>query len=148
MFTLSVSYLDRPIISACNSCTEYISRFIDGILQAHAKGLDYYRHIISGDGNFEKELDKLKSYFMKRNYPLHIVEHANSKSKSLSRDVRGMFEKNCLFLSGDFKFQVSPKSAHSMPPKNSPWLEMQSFNRCIHFLKASRYADLGTVIRY
>ena len=23
-----------------------------------------------------------------------------------------------------------------------------SFNRCIHFLKASRYADLGTVIRY
>ena len=25
---------------------------------------------------------------------------------------------------------------------------MQSFSRCIHFLKASRYADLGTVIRY
>ena len=23
---------------------------------------------------------------------------------------------------------------------------MQSFSRCIHFLKASRYADLGTVI--
>ena len=40
------------------------------------------------------------------------------------------------------------KSAHSMPSKNSPWLEMQSFNRCIHFLKASRNADLDTVIRY
>ena len=24
-------------------------------------------------------------------------------------NIRGMFEKNCLFLSGDFKFQVSPK---------------------------------------
>ena len=35
-----------------------------------------------------------------------------------------------------------------MPSKYSPWLEMQSFSRCIHFLKASRYADLGTVIRY
>ena len=23
--------------------------------------------------------------------------------------LRGMFEMNCLFLSGDFKFQVSPK---------------------------------------
>ena len=31
-----------------------------------------------------------------------------------------------------------------MPSKYSPWLEMQSFSRCIHFLKASRYADLGT----
>ena len=35
-----------------------------------------------------------------------------------------------------------------MPSKYSPWPEMQSFSRCIHFLKASRYADLGTVIRY
>ena len=35
-----------------------------------------------------------------------------------------------------------------MPSKYSPWLEMQSFSRCIHFLKASRYTDLGTVIRY
>ena len=24
-------------------------------------------------------------------------------------NIRGMFEMNCLFLSGDFKFQVSPK---------------------------------------
>ena len=31
---------------------------------------------------------------------------------------------------------------------SSPWLEMQSFSRCIHFLKVSQYADLGTVIRY
>ena len=35
-----------------------------------------------------------------------------------------------------------------MPSKNYPWLEMQNFSRCNHFLKASRYADLGTVIRY
>ena len=29
--------------------------------------------------------------------------------------VRGMFEMNCLFLSGDFKFQVSPKVLMSCP---------------------------------
>ena len=40
------------------------------------------------------------------------------------------------------------QSTHFMPSKYSPWLEMQSFSRCIHFLKVSRYADLGTVIRY
>ena len=46
-----------------------------------------YRRIISDDENFEKELDKLKSYFMKRNYPQHIVDHAFQKARSLSRDV-------------------------------------------------------------
>ena len=46
-----------------------------------------YRRIISEDENFEKELDKLKSYFMKRNYPSHIVDHAFQKASSLSRDV-------------------------------------------------------------
>ena len=30
-------------------------------------------------------------------------------------DIRGMFEMNCLFLSGDFKFQVSPKVLISCP---------------------------------
>ena len=30
-------------------------------------------------------------------------------------DIRGMFEMNCLFLSGDFKFQVSPKVLSSCP---------------------------------
>ena len=30
-------------------------------------------------------------------------------------NVRGMFEMNCLFLSGDFKFQVSPKVLISCP---------------------------------
>ena len=29
--------------------------------------------------------------------------------------LRGMFEMNCLFLSGDFKFQVSPKVLISSP---------------------------------
>ena len=29
--------------------------------------------------------------------------------------LRGMFEMNCLFLSGDFKFQVSPKVLISCP---------------------------------
>ena len=29
--------------------------------------------------------------------------------------IRGMFEMNCLFLSGDFKFQVSPKVLISCP---------------------------------
>ena len=49
-----------------------------------------------------------------------------------------------------WRLQISsePKSTHFMPSKYSPWLEMKSFSRCIHFLKATRYADLGTVIRY
>ena len=61
-----------------------------------------------------------------------------------TRDVR-----NELLIS-IWRLQISskPKSTHFMPSKYSPWLEMQSFSRCIHFLKASRYADLGTVIRY
>ena len=41
-----------------------------------------------------------------------------------------------------------PKRAHSMLLKYSPLLEAQSFSRCIHFLKASWYADFGIVIRY
>jgi hypothetical protein len=64
--------------------------------------------------------------------------------KRISCILRGMFEMYCLFLSGDFKFHVSSKVAQ----KYSSWLLMQSSSRCIHFLKASRYADLGTVIRY
>ena len=61
-----------------------------------------------------------------------------------TRDVR-----NELLIS-IWRLQISslPKSTHFMPSKYSPWLEMQSFSRCSHFLKASRYADLGTVIRY
>ena len=54
----------------------------------------------------------------------------------------------CLFLSGKLKLKVSPKKAHFISSKYSPWLQMQSFGRYIHFLKVSRYADLGTVIRY
>ena len=30
-----------------------------------------YRRIISNDDTLEKELEKLKSYFLKRNYPFH-----------------------------------------------------------------------------
>ena len=37
---------------------------------------------------------------------VYIYKHMN---------VRGMFEMNCLFLSGDFKFQVSPKVLISCP---------------------------------
>ena len=33
----------------------------------------------------------------------------------LISELRGMFEMNCLFLSGDFKFQVSPKVLISCP---------------------------------
>ena len=65
-------------------------------------------------------------------------------NKRHTRDVR----KELLISIWRLQISSKPKSAHSMPSKNSPWLEMQSFNRCIHFLKASRYADLGTVIRY
>ena len=61
-----------------------------------------------------------------------------------TRDVR----KELLISIWGLQISSKPKSAHSMPSKDSPWLEMQRFNRCIQFLKASRYADLGTVIRY
>ena len=40
-----------------------------------------------------------------------------------SLNIRGMFEMNCLFLSGDFKFQVSPKILISCPrstPRSGP----------------------------
>ena len=66
------------------------------------------------------------------------------KKKTLYEDVR----KELLISIWRLQISSKPKSAHSMPSENSPLLEMQSFNRCIHFLKASRYADLGTVIRY
>ena len=46
-----------------------------------------YRRIISSDETFEKELDKLKSYFLERNYPTHVVDDAFQKAYSLSRDM-------------------------------------------------------------
>ena len=42
----------------------------------------------------------------------HIIQEVNTK-KLLG--IRGMFEMICLFLSGDFKFQVSPKVLISCP---------------------------------
>ena len=45
-----------------------------------------YRRIISDDEIFEKELGKLKNYFLERNYPSHIVDLAFQKASSLSRD--------------------------------------------------------------
>ena len=38
-----------------------------------------YRRIISNDETFEKELENLKSYFLKRNYPFHINDNAFQK---------------------------------------------------------------------
>ena len=46
-----------------------------------------YRRIISNDEKFEKELHKLKSYFLERNYPTHVVDDAFQKACSLSRDM-------------------------------------------------------------
>ena len=40
--------------------------------------------------------------------------NSNTNNQKTS-NVRGMFEMNCLFLSGDFKFQVSPKVLISCP---------------------------------
>ena len=45
------------------------------------------RRIISDDETFEKELEILKSYFLKRNYPIHITDNAFQKFRSLSRDM-------------------------------------------------------------
>ena len=46
-----------------------------------------FRRIISDYEYYEIELDKLKGYFMKTNYPSHIVDHAFLKASSLSRNV-------------------------------------------------------------
>ena len=43
------------------------------------------------------------------------VKFRYCKLNRLSNTIRGMFEMNCLFLSGDFKFQVSPKVLISCP---------------------------------
>ena len=40
---------------------------------------------------------------------------ASGSGGSAESNLRGMFEMNCLFLSGDFKFQVSPKVLISCP---------------------------------
>ena len=44
--------------------------------------------------------------------PMDTVEYTD---KQIRLHIRGMFEMNCLFLSGDFKFQVSPKVLISCP---------------------------------
>ena len=76
--------------------------------------------------------------------PRNDIFDSNTLRECNTRDVR----KELPISIWRLQISSNPKSAHSMPSKNSPWLEMQSFNRCIHFLKASRYTDLGTVIRY
>ena len=47
----------------------------------------HYRRIISNDKKIEKELDKLKSYFLERNYPTNVVDDTFQKACSLSRDM-------------------------------------------------------------
>ena len=88
---------------------------------------------------------QLPSHRDAKNEKLHKF-HILYISRAGNTLIRGMFETYCLFPPGDFKFQVSPKRAYFMPSKYSPWLQMQSLSQCIRFLKASRYADLGTVI--
>ena len=46
-----------------------------------------YRRIISNDETFEKELENLKSYFLKRKYPFHIIDNAFQKVRVLPRDM-------------------------------------------------------------
>ena len=47
----------------------------------------HYRRVISNDETFEKELENLKSYFLKRNYPFHITDNAFQKVRALPRDM-------------------------------------------------------------
>ena len=61
-------------------------------------------------------------------YSMARESRRREAKRNVCNDLRGMFEMNCLFLCGDFKFQVSPKVL--IPSKYSPWLEMQSFSRC------------------
>ena len=46
-----------------------------------------YRRIISNGETFEKELENLKSYFLKRNYPFHITDNAFQKVRALPREM-------------------------------------------------------------
>ena len=48
----------------------------------------------------------------------------DNMSIQLTRDV----QKELLISIWRLQISSKPKSAHSMPSKNSPWLEMQSFN--------------------
>ena len=54
-----------------------------------------------------------------RIYPTELqLNRANSSDTEIpfvDLNLRGMFQMNCLFLSGDFKFQVSPKVLISCP---------------------------------
>ena len=51
--------------------------------------------------------------FLRYNYQGTELDSFDIKDEDF--EVRGMFEINCLFLSGDFKFQVSPKVLISCP---------------------------------
>ena len=80
-----------------------ISKFQVGFKSLLHHGLsepDFYGDLvyklkkIVGSNNFSAQFIKIISHYKKIGYNIY---------------VRGMFAKNCLFLSGDFKFQVSPK---------------------------------------
>ena len=73
------------------------------------------------------------------------IKYQYSMDEKTRQNIRAMITRD---VRNELLISICKFHTHFMPSKYSPWLEMQSFSRCIHFLKASRYADLGTVIRY
>ena len=45
-----------------------------------------YRRIISDDAKFSESVSQLRDFFLERNYPASIVDHALDKVSSLSQD--------------------------------------------------------------
>ena len=74
------------------------------------------------------------------------------KIKVLSPCVlRGMFEKNCLFLSGDFKIQVGPKVFISCPRSTLPVVRNAKFQPMYLLLECvmvRRFGHSNKVLRH
>ena len=70
---------------------------------------------------FEQKYEKYQNFlsenfhFLMVKFSVHLNRRVFVMTKLVNREIRGMFEMNCLFLSGDFKSQVSPKVLISCP---------------------------------
>ena len=82
--------LDTSVLKKVTNCHQYI-KFASchplsckqGILYSQAKR---YRRITSDNTCFEKDLDRLKEYFLTRNYPKQAIDEAVGKVSSMSMD--------------------------------------------------------------
>ena len=102
---IKVSNLKHELLSLCN---------IKIIILRRLCALSRWRLCISSDNYFSHKNEEIcilvclfQLYFL-----LLLV---TATDRFHCTHIRGMFEMNCLFLSGDFKFQVNPKVLISCP---------------------------------